>query len=203
MSDLRAKLVVKGAYSQALQGPGAILREFGGDNGKGIIFPFTPAIMSATQIEYSKYDLAHTNYQPHAFGKSQAQTLSVTGEFFQQTQADAKYLLGVMHFLKVVTKMNFGETDEERGTPPPVLLFSAYGEHMYHKVPVLVAGVTYYLNNDIDYMEIITDDDTPAKVPTSISITIELLTQYNPTTVAKEFSLDEFAKGNLYSKGFI
>ena len=74
-SDLRAKLSPKGkifdyrvnniyvenGYAVPFLGPGEALRRT-----NGIIFPFTPNINVAHQVDYSQYDLVHTNYQQNS-----------------------------------------------------------------------------------------------------------------------------------------
>lgn len=195
MADTRARLICKAGYNQALQGPGSILGTKG-----GIIFPYTPVITTQTQVGYNRYDLTHTNYQPMAFSHSQAPQLQVTANFIQQQTEEADYLLGVLHFLRVVTKMNFGQDDPERGTPPPVLNFSAYGPINFSNVPVLVQGFSTTYPDDIDY---VLDSSGTNRVPAMMTIALDLGVHYSPTKTRNQFTLNGFANGDLYSKGFI
>jgi len=195
MADTRAKLLCKSGYSEALNGPGAILGTKG-----GIVFPYTPVITTQTQVAYNKYDLTHTNYQPMAFSHSQAPMLQVTANFIQQSTEDVDYLLGALHFFRVVTKMNFGQEDPQRGTPPPVLEFSAYGPVNFSRVPVLVQGVSTTYPDDIDY---VMDSSGDNRVPAMMTIAIDLGVHYSPSKTRNQFSLNGFASGELYSRGFI
>ncbi len=195
MEDKRARLLCKTGYNQALQGPASVLN-------RGIVFPYTPTIQTQVQVNYSKYDLVHTNSQPHAFQSSSPPGIQITATFYQQTTEEIQYLAGVYHFLRVVTKMNFGADDPDRGAPPPVLEFSAYGETNYARVPVLVAGFTQSYPDDVDYVEA-TVNGSIVQMPTVATIAMDLLVQYSPRRTKSQFTLNGFADGTLYSKGFI
>lgn len=210
--DLRAALTVKGnaplsgisrnitsqsGYGVPFQGPGAALIRT-----NGILFPFTPNISFAQQVEYSQYDLVHTNYQQNSFSKSRNPAIQVTGTFASQTPEEARYTVGVMHFLRIVTKMNFGASDSDRGTPPPVLEFSAYGAYNFHRVPVLVGSFNFVYEDGVDYVEVETAGET-VQVPSLMIIAIDLLPQYSPALQDKKFNLNDLARGSGYRNGFL
>lgn len=213
-TDLRARLTLRslrngafglsnsitrrttGGYNAPLQGPGAALLRT-----NGILFPYTPNISFAQQVDYSTYDLVHTNYQQNAYGRTRNPTIQIQSTFISQTPDEARYTVGVMHFLRVVTKMNFGSRDPDAGTPPPVLDFSAYGTYNFNKVPVLVGSFNFVFEDGVDYVEVQTAGQ-PIQIPTVMTIAMDLLPQYAP---AKQlaFNLNDFARGSLYSQGFI
>lgn len=184
------------AYYLPLTGPGAALQRT-----SGILFPFTPNISVSHQVEYSQYDLVHTNYQQNAYGKTRNPMIQVTGVFASQTPEEAAYTVGCMHFLRVVSKMNFGFNDPDAGTPPPVLEFSAYGAYNFKKVPVLVGSFNFIYEDGVDYVEVETSGET-VQIPTLMTIAIDLLPQYSPAKQL-DFNLEEFARGEGYKKGFI
>lgn len=200
--DQRARLTVKGkiqgisglsstiqnlsSYQVPFQGPGAALQRT-----NGIMFPYTPVISVAHQVEYSQYDLVHTNYQQNAYSRTRTPAIQVTGMFVSQTVDEAKYTVGVMHFLRVVSKMNFGEGDPDAGTPPPVLEFSAYGAYNFSRVPVLLAGFNFIYEDGVDYVEVETAREK-VQVPSLMTISMDLLPQYSPG-LQNKFNLNEFA----------
>lgn len=192
-ADLRARLLVKGSYNLPITGPSAELNGHG-----GIIFPFTPNITVSHQVEYSSYDLVHSNYQPNAYARTRNPQIQISAQFASQTPQEAEYVVGVMHFLRVVSKMHFGEFDNDRGTPPPVLSFSAYGKYNFYNVPVLVGSFTFTYDDTVDYVE------TPSgnQVPSLTTIAIDLLTQYSHAKQAS-FSLNSLASGSGYLSGFL
>lgn len=194
-SDSRARLSAKSAYTTPFSGPGAALAPT-----NGILFPFTPNISVAHQVEYSSYDLVHTNYQPNAYSKSRTPAIQVTGVFPSQTPEEAEYTVGVMHFLRVASKMNFGQSSNP-GTPPPVLELSAYGKYNFNRVPVLIGGFNFIYEDGVDYVTVGGADST-LQIPVVMTVAIDLLPQYSPG-IQSSFSIEEFASGSLYSAGFI
>lgn len=205
-SDLRAKLSPKGktigfnrarsGYTIPFNGPGEALRRT-----NGIIFPFTPNINVAHQVDYSQYDLVHTNYQQNSYVKTSAPTIQIQSSFASQTPEEAAYTVGVMHFLRVMSKMNFGARDQDRGTPPPVLEFSAYGTFNFYKVPVLIGSFNFTYEDGVDYVEVVTANE-PVQIPVMMMISMDLLPQYSPDK-QKAFTLGDFANGGLYREGFL
>lgn len=194
-SDSRARISAKSAYTDGFSGPGSILQTT-----NGILFPFTPNISVAHQVEYSSYELVHTNYQPNAYSKTRTPQIQVTGVFPSQTPDEAEYTVGVMHFLRVASKMNFGQSSNP-GTPPPVLELSAYGKYNFNRVPVLIGGFNFVYEDGVDYVTVGGSDST-LQIPVVMTIAIDLLPQYSPG-IQSSFSIEEFANGSLYSAGFI
>ena len=62
--------------------------------------------------------------------------------------------MACLHFFRTVTKMNFGENDPNAGTPPPILLFNAYGPFVFNNLPVIVKQFTFSFPDDVDYVEV-------------------------------------------------
>jgi hypothetical protein len=208
--DLRARLSPRGSiysgrngasafntnYDVPFEGPGAALRRT-----NGIIFPFTPNINVAHAVEYSQYDLVHTNYQQNAYSKTRNPAIQISGVFASQTPDEAAYTVGVMHFLRVMSKMNFGTSDDERGTPPPVCEFNAYGTYNFNRVPVLIGDFAFNYEDGVDYVEVVTNGET-VQIPTMMTISISLLPQYSAAK-QNNFNLGEFAQGTGYKRGFL
>jgi hypothetical protein len=175
----------------------------------GILFPYTPTIMHSQKVNWQTMNLTHTNYQPQVFVNSANPAINISSaKFTATTQKDAEYLLAVLFFFKMVTKMNFGKNDPMRGAPPPVLELSGYGESQYRNVPVVITNVNYSYPDDIDYISI-----TPAfyqkgmsgveMVPTVMSVSIDLMVQYNAKTTKDMFTLADLASGQISKKGYI
>jgi len=195
MTIQRASLQLQGTgYTLPLNGPAEILRQT-----NGIIFPFTPVITMTNSIEYSAYDLTHTNYQVNSFNKSRPGNIQVTANFSNQTRLETTYTVGVIHFLRVATKMHFGVGDNDAGTPPPVMTFSAYGNVNFTRVPVLIGGFTINYPDDVDYVSGL---DPDIKLPALTIITLDLIPQYSPSRQSA-FNLEAFSQGRLYNAGYI
>ena len=205
-SDLRARLSPRGTvrggssgYSLPFQGPGNELQRT-----NGIQFPFTPNITVAHAVEYSQYDLVHTNYQQNAYSKTRNPMIQVMGTFISQTPEEARYTVGVMHFLRVMSKMNFGAEDDDAGTPPPVLEFSAYGAYNFNRIPVLIGSFNFAYDDNTDYVEVVTAGEA-VQIPILMAIAIDLLPQYSPA-MQNRFNINDLARGDAYrasNGGFI
>ena len=176
----------------------------------GIIWPYTPTINIAHQAEYGEYDITHSNYPIQYFSKSRPPALQVSGPLTAQSAAEGNYMLAVLHFLRVVTKMHFGMNDKKRGTPPPVLKFSAYGDLMFSNVPVLVRSFAYDLGQEIDYIDVATEsgeagfsDGFSSKVPTMLNLVIDMVVQQTPSKLRTTFTMNDFKSGKLVKDGFI
>ena len=174
----------------------------GGGNSLVLNFPYTPVIRTGTEAMYTEMELTHTNYQPHAFNRSQIQNISIQAKFTSQTDLWAKHSLAVIHFLRTITKMRYGAGDPLRGAPPPVLSFTAYGRYMFENVPVVVKSFNITLPDDVDYAELNVAGQYHA-VPTLFTVDIELMVQRAVGPIKDEFTLGKFAGGQLAEKGYI
>ena len=117
----------------------------------GLIFPYTPSISITHAATYNEVPVTHQNYQFNAYQNSRVTDIQITGEFAVQDAVQAKYWLAAVHFLRSVTKMFTGDT-AYAGNPPPVLNFSAYGDHVFRNVPVVVKSFTMTLPKDVNYI---------------------------------------------------
>ena len=119
----------------------------------GVIFPYTPQIQTGYKANYEAGELVHTNYKNYFYKNSSVEDLTITAEFTAQDQAEAQYLLAVMHFFRSVTKMFYGQDKSPNaGTPPPLVFLSGFGAYQYDNHPILISGFNYTLPNDVDYI---------------------------------------------------
>jgi hypothetical protein len=223
--DFRARLQPKSKYGDAptILGPrnnSNILYPLYSTG--GVLFPYTPSISSGAATEYDPTSFIHSNYGYNAYVRSYPKPISITAEFTAQTNDEALYLLAVIHFFRSVTKMYFGVNPYNKaGTPPPTLLFNYLGEYQFNNVPVVVKFFDYTYDATVDYVPIRTSSysysvtgneilDLPigssdgfTYVPTHMSVSIELDTQYIPIKIRNEFNLDDFRSGKLIGKGYI
>lgn len=220
--DYRAKIQPMGKDYKSMK---LILGEDSSDNilrplwkTQGLMFPYTPMIqVQHANVGYGNYELAHTNYDYFAYQKTSSPTATVTGVFGAHTQEEAEYMMAAIHFFRVVSKSNFGLTDTNRGTPPPKLAFSAYGDAMFNRTPVYVRTVAFGLDQDVDYVPVrtkyLTDtqfasdpvlDEMLANsyVPLVLNIFVDVMVAPNPSQIRNEFNLEEFRKGRLLDKGY-
>ena len=226
-TDARPMLKPKGRGSLLFGGPARALKSANGRSG-AMVFPYTPTITYQRSANYGSYDLPHTNYQPVYYQNTASPTVQVTGLFTNQTEDELRYTQGVLHFLRMASLSHFGENDIHRGTPPPVLLFSAYGANQFSNWPCVVANVSYTLDSDIDYVEsgsqsisqqlgnqgvgLLGSVDSLARIggaksnvilPAQMFIAIDLRHQPDLLATRKDFTLGDMSRGTALTKGFV
>ena len=120
----------------------------------GVVFPYTPTIETAYKAKYNSVDLTHSNYRGFFYQGSSVDDITIKGTFTAQDTAEAAYLLAVIHFFRSVTKMFYGQ-DPQRGTPPPLVYLSGFGQYQFENHPCVVANFGYTLPQDVDYIRAI------------------------------------------------
>ena len=187
----------------------------------GVFWPITPAVIVQNSANYNALAQTHSNYPFQAYQNSQVDTISIVGEFPVQNSEDARHWIAVVKFLRTMTKMSFGTSDDQlKGSPPPILHLSGYGDHVYDKVPVVINQFSVELRPGIDYistkqgetmslgdygvegedMDRFNGDANMAAdaswAPTISTISCMVTPVYSRDTV-KNFSLKKFADGSL------
>ena len=167
--------------------------------GGGLIYPYTPDIQVSGQAGYNALETVHANSEYQIYRNTQSVSLNIMGTFTSQNEEEAKYTLACIHFLRVLTKMHFGEGDaKELGLPPPQVVLDGYGTHMFNGLSVIVTGFDYQLTDDVDYVTVQVGNGI-SKVPTYMTISTSVLVQQTPAK-ARTFNWDSFASGELMQK---
>ena len=154
----------------------------------GLIFPYQPTITYSQDVSYTSMEIVHANQDFYSYSKTPALKLTVEGDFTVQNQTEGLYSLACIHFLRTVSKMDFG-SGPNPGQPPPVLLFDAYGQWMFNALPVIVTQFSVTLPKDVDYVGISANSSTintqpPATIVQSSlfgTINNSQLNGYNPS----------------------
>ena len=184
----------------------APLREESGSSafstGNKMIFPFNPTVLLSHSANYSQIQPTHTNYPYNAYENSQVDAITITGEFYQENENDAKYWIACLHFLRSATKMFYGNSNP-LGNPPVVCRLNGYGKHVLNNIPVVITNFTTDLPVDVDYIQC-TVDGKVNYVPTQSAITVTLQPQYARRSQSG-FNLNEFAGGGHVNgpEGFV
>lgn len=206
--DFRARLSALNTSSAQTQvygprGPNNILDVL--HDTRGVLFPYTPTIAFSQGVDYRSLEPVHSNYELLSYSRTPAVDLSVTGKFSVQNQREGEYALAVLHFLRVVSKMYFGEEDaatKKAGLPPPVLLFNAYGNMMFNNVRVVLKSHSYSFDDTVDLIPIeLRNGMGRAVIPALFTIQMQLGVIQSPRAQRKEFSLDAFRTGALLRDG--
>jgi len=169
----------------------------------GVVWPYTPTINVSYSAAYTAQTLAHTNYAQQSYNMSTIDQITVTGIFTANTPAEAQYMLAMIGFLRSATKMFFGE-DSNRGTPPPVMRFSAHGPYMFNSVPVVVTNHTQDFEGTVDYIDAPSIGSSgkysnTSRVPSLMTVYVTLMPVISRTAQTR-FSLAKYARGDLIGK---
>lgn len=170
--------------------------------GNKMIFPFNPTVLLSHSANYAEVHPTHTNYNYNAYENSKVDAITITGEFFQENENDAKYWIACLHFLRTATKMFYGNSNP-LGNPPVVCRLNGYGKHVLNNIPVVITNFTTDLPVDVDYIQC-TINGLINYVPTQSSITVTLQPQYARRSQSG-FSLNQYASGGHINgdEGFI
>lgn len=201
--DWRARLRPKGGFENNPYWSGPVLaplRETG-----GLIFQYTPQIFVNYNAEWNQTHGVGQNYPIFTYSKSSFPQVNVVSDFTANTVAEARYMLAVLHFARVITKAFFGESSaaNRAGQPPPVLEFEYLGEHSsFKRIPVIVTTVSYNLAPDVDYVPVTVGDDV-TYVPTELrGVSYSLQPAYTPDSLRKDFSLEDLVRGEPAQRRF-
>ena len=199
--DLRAKLRVPNEY---LRGPAAGPSNIIQKNG-GVLFPYTPQISLDNQASYSNQSVLHSNFPLYFYKNSSVGPINVTAKFTVQNEFEGAVLLGVIHLLRSLTKMKWGN-DPDAGSPPPVCRFDAYGDYMLYNIPVAVASWRQELPDNVDYIAVGRPGSPGlyghSMVPTVSTIQLTLNVMYSRREMLRYNVKDWLSKGLDY-RGYL
>ena len=185
---------------------------------RGIFWPLTPSMVIQHSANYNAMDMTHSNYPHQAYQNSQVDSMNIIGEFPVQNSEDAKHWVATVNFLRTATKMFFGKDDGNglKGNPPPILHLFGYGDHMFHKIPVVLNSFNVELRAGIDYISTKQEGTYSTKIargpnepdapdsqtwaPTLSNISVLITPIYSRESI-KDFSMRKFVRGDLNGKG--
>jgi len=165
-----------------------------------MIWPATPKISQSIEVNYSTWELQHTNYQPSAFGNRTTPIITISGQWFSRNIEEATRTLEAIHLMRGATSMFYGREDSKKGTPPPIGRLNAHG--LYNNTPVVVKTFQYDYPNDVDYISVDMFNGKQA-VPVLFEMTVSLIVQVNMVEAVKDYTLTKFVSGDLLGDGYV
>jgi hypothetical protein len=185
------------------------------DSSNSMVFPTTPQILVAHAANYNNLSPTHSNYSHPIYQNSMIENITITAEFPVENEADGRYWIAAVHFLRSATKMFYGNSGN-LGAPPPLLHLSGYGDFVFDRVPVVVTLFTLDLPDSVDYLQVPISESadlstTPelarvnvpggySYVPTLSRLNVTVQPAYSRDTT-RRFSLDTFVQGGYIGKG--
>jgi hypothetical protein len=162
----------------------------------GMVFPYTPNIYITYSANYDNLAPTHSNYPFPVYQNSAVDQFVITGEFTVENADEALYWIAANHYLRSVTKMDYGVNGT--GAPPPVVKLDGYGDFVFKEVPVVVQQFNIELSDGVDYIKAPLGDNG-SWAPTRSTIAVTLQPAYSRNTVS-QFSLNDFVNGE-YIRG--
>jgi len=210
--DWRVKLSVPSALKGAnLSGLLTPLR-IQSDN--AMVFPYTPTIIISHSANYTNVAPIHNNYPFFAYQNSSVDAMTIVGQFYCQNSLEARYWTACLHYLRAMTKMDFGSNST--GAPPPIAKLNGYGDYVFNNVPVIIQNFTVDMPNEVDYVSC---SFTPGEIPeyddygsagsvkfgwapseSQFSITVQPIYSRDKQN---KFSYRQFVTGDNLGKGYI
>jgi hypothetical protein len=143
----------------------------------GVIFPYTPQIQINYRANYGKKTLTHANYPAFFYQGSEVSDVQINATFTAQSSEEASYLMAVIHFFKVTTKMYYGQDGNKNGMPPPLIFLNGFGDGQFDNVACVNNQLNYNLPSDVDYIRTATggsatggsDTGNPFQIQNAIS----------------------------------
>jgi len=196
-SDWRVKIKVPQKYMSS-----SLLSPLGKTAGY-MIFPYTPTIILSHTANYNSLNPVHTNFPFQIYENSQADDITITGEFIVENAEEGQYWVACIHFLRSITKMHYGGEAADAGAPPMAVRLSGYGDYVFNNVPCVVTNFTVDLPSDVDYIATPitgTAEGSAGKgttwAPTQSQISVTLRPTYSRRRVS-EFNLQDFVDGKF------
>jgi hypothetical protein len=178
--------------------------------GNRMIFPFTPSVIFSHSASYSAQNPVHSNYPFYSYGNSSVDAITISGDFFTETNEDAEYWVAAVTFLRTMTKMFYGD-GANSGNPPPICKLNGYGEYVFKNVPCVITSFNIDMPQDVDYFKTtVRSTGEPSNesaagtwVPAQSLIAVTVQPVYSRTHV-EQFNLNDFVSGKLITtRGFI
>ena len=191
--DHRVRLKVPTSYLEGqAAGPNRTLVK-----SQGIIFPYTPTIGQEYTATYNSVPVTHSNYAQYFYKNSSVSTISLSAKFTVQNEYEAEVYFSIVHLLRALTKMRYGD-DDNAGSPPPVCRLFAYGDAIMNNVPVAVSSFKLDLPDNVDYFT----TKSQSSAPTMSTISLTLTPIYSRNEMQK-FTVTDWLSNNLRSKGYL
>jgi len=174
----------------------------------GLVFPYTPDIDFNHTINYEETDILHSNLAVQHYKNTPPPTISLKADFTADTPKNGEYMYAVIHFLRSISKCEFGETvaayssitgsgsGNREAVPPPILYLNGWG-NLIDNIPVVIKSFGISLGKDKHYVNVAKYN---VWLPTDITISIQMAIQFNLDMYKHLFDLNDYKNMVLFGK---
>jgi hypothetical protein len=168
---------------------------------QGMMYPYSPQISVQQDVSYKDISLTHANGDYLAYERTPSVSLTIAGKFTCQTQTDGLYALACIHFLRVCSKMYFGDNyngaaNPYIGLPPPILTLNGYGTYMFNNLRVVLKSHQFNYDQQMDLVKIVAPGGN-VWLPAMFELSCTLMVQQTPNMQRTQFDLGKFRTGAL------
>lgn len=162
-----------------------------------IKFRVSPRISESRSAQYSEVNLIHHPGSILKYERTASRSWNVSAKLVSRNQQEASENQNILNMLRGWVMPFYGAGTEQNdpdklGAPPPVLLFSGFGENNIGKIPVVLESYSTDWPNDCDYIPTMTGDPFPVVM----DITVNLKESYSPAEYSN-FNLFAYKSGWL------
>lgn len=175
---------------------------------RGLVFPYTPDIDFNHTVNYEETDILHSNLSVQHYKNTPPPNISLKADFTADTPENGEYMYAVIHFLRSISKCEFGETvaayssitgsgsGNREAVPPPTLYLNGWG-NLIDNIPVVVKSFGIGLGKDKHYVNVAKYN---VWLPTDITISIQMSIQFNLDMYKHLFDLNDYKNTVLFNK---
>ena len=172
--------------------------------GNRMVFPYTPSIIIQHNANYNATAPVHSNYPFFAYQNSSVEAINITGQMYVQNSLEAQYWVACVHYLRSITKMDYGRF--ATGNPPPIVKLNGYGDYVFNNVPVVITTFSVDMPRDVDYIATNFATKSSAEnigwAPSESQINVVAQPIYSRDTTSK-FNYKDFISGFNLGKGYL
>lgn len=168
----------------------------------GLVFPYTPDIEFQHTVNYEETAILHSNLAVQHYKNTPPPSITLKADFTADTPENGEYMYAVIHFLRSISKCEFGEKvaayssitgiqsggNNREAVPPPILYLNGWG-NLIENIPVVITSFGINLGKDKHYVEL---PDKNIWLPTDITITIQMKIQFNLDMYKRLFDLNDY-----------
>ena len=157
----------------------------------------SPRISENRSAQYSEVNLIHHPGSILKYERTSSRSWGITAKLVSRNQQEASENQAILNTIRGWVMPYYGEGTEKNdpdklGAPPPVLMFSGYGEKNIGKIPVVLESYSNDWPNDVDYIPTLTGDPFPVVM----DVTLNLKECYSPAEYSN-FNLFAYKSGML------
>ena len=135
----------------------------------------SPRISENRSAQYSEVNLIHHPGSILKYERTSSRSWGVSAKLVSRNQQEASENQAILNIIRGWVMPYYGEGTEKNdpdklGAPPPVLMFSGYGEKNISKIPVVLESYNNDWPNDVDYIPTLTGDPFPVVMDVSINL---------------------------------